>query len=157
MQSRLILAFGLGAVTGLGGTLGSLHLREGWRGPQKQEEGSEELAANAEQESDVLLFKLVTAPSWSHAIVQYLLHFSNTCTYGRLSSPHTRTHRYGVPEPPLSSHVYTSHTLAYDRTRRIPVWAAERLTKERVLSKEGNRKHSNFKVCLLITTSPRQH
>lgn len=62
----------------------------------------------------------------------------------------THTHRYGVPKPPLSSHVYTSHTLAYDRTRRVPVWAAERLTKERVHSKEGNRKRSNFKVLFTL-------
>lgn len=109
MQSRLILAFGLGAVTGLGGTLGSLHLREGWRGPQKQEERSEELAANAEQESDVLLFKLVMAPSWSHDIVQYLLHFSKTCTYGRLSSPHTHTQVWCTKAPPLLSRLYLSH------------------------------------------------
>ena len=107
MQSRLILAFGLGAVTGLGGTLGSLHLREGWRGAQKQEERSEELAANAEQESDVLLFKLVMAPSWSHDIVQYLLHFSNTCTYGRLSSPHTQV--WCTKAPPLLSRLHLSH------------------------------------------------
>lgn len=144
MQSRLILAFGLGAVTGLGGTLGSLHLRERWRGPQKQEEGSEELAANAEQESDVLLFKLVMAPSWSHDIAVLVTLLKYMHLWQTLISSHM--HRYGVPEPPLSSHVYTSHTLAYDRTRRIPVWAAERLTKERVLSKEGNRKRSKFKV-----------
>ena len=59
MQNRLVLAFGLGAVTGLGCTLGSLQLRKGWRGLQEQD--SEELAANAASQepnhADVLLFK----------------------------------------------------------------------------------------------------
>lgn len=52
--------------------------------------------------------------------------------------------RYGAPEPHLSSHTYTAHTLTYDRCKKIPMWVAEVITRDMVESTVANRKRSNF-------------
>ena len=57
MQSRLIVAFSLGAAAGVGSALGCLQLRGGWRVGEKEEEGRRELEG---LESDTLLFKSVS-------------------------------------------------------------------------------------------------
>ena len=57
MQSRLIVAFGLGAAAGVGSALGCLQLRGGWRVGEKEEEGRRELEG---LQSDTLLFKSVS-------------------------------------------------------------------------------------------------
>ena len=71
-------------------------------------------------------------------------------------STHTHTCRYGIPVSPLSSHTYSSHALTYDRARRVPLWTAERLTRQQVRSKQVNREHSEFKVStpLFVTLQP---
>ena len=57
MQSRLIIAFSLGAAAGVGSALGCLQLRGGWRVGEKEEEGRRELEG---LQSDTLLFKSVS-------------------------------------------------------------------------------------------------
>ncbi len=55
--------------------------------------------------------------------------------------------RYGKPETSVSIHEYESHSLAYDRSKRIPVWVMEVLSnrnKERI----ANRRQSTFQVLL---------
>ena len=52
--------------------------------------------------------------------------------------------RYGAPEPHLSSHTYTAHTLTYDQCKKIPMWVAEVITQDMVESTIANRKRSNF-------------
>ena len=56
-QSRLIVAFSLGAAAGVGSVLGCLQLRGGWRVGEKEEEGRRELEG---LQSDTLLFKSVS-------------------------------------------------------------------------------------------------
>lgn len=49
-----------------------------------------------------------------------------------------------MPQLPVSLHSYKSHSLAYDRSRKVPLWVAETITKEKVRSKVANRKKSKF-------------
>lgn len=53
-------------------------------------------------------------------------------------------HRYGAPQGPISFHSYHSHSLAYDRSRKIPLWVAETITREKVHSTVASRKNSKF-------------
>ena len=53
--------------------------------------------------------------------------------------------RYGAPVSHLSSHTYAAHTLTYDRSKRIPMWVAEVISRDMVNSNIANRKHSRFR------------
>lgn len=46
---------------------------------------------------------------------------------------------------PISFHSYESHSLVYDRSRKVPLWVAETLTDEKVCSKVASRKKSKFR------------
>ena len=50
-----------------------------------------------------------------------------------------------MPQLPISFHSYQSHSLAYDRQRKVPLWVAETITCEKVHSKVANRKNSTFR------------
>ncbi len=52
--------------------------------------------------------------------------------------------RYGYPEPHISAHSYTDHSLTYDRSKKIPVWVAECINKDMVTSRLAKRARSEF-------------
>ena len=52
--------------------------------------------------------------------------------------------RYGKPVSSVSIHQYESHTLAYDRSKKIPLWVTEVLSKNPETS--ADRKLSTFQV-----------
>ena len=54
--------------------------------------------------------------------------------------------RYGHPHPSISFHSYSEHSLMYDRSRRIPLWVAETITRwDKNEGNTANRKKSMFK------------
>lgn len=60
--------------------------------------------------------------------------------------------RYGKPHPTVSVREYKSHSLAYDKARKVPVWVMESLTKEDASIEDNvaDRKKSVFKVILYL-------
>lgn len=60
-------------------------------------------------------------------------------------------YRYGKPGSPVCIREYKGHSLAYDKSRKVPVWVMETLTKQDESSgEEANRKKSIFQVCLIL-------
>eukprot|EP00731_Ephydatia_muelleri_P031698 Em0023g205a len=57
----------------------------------------------------------------------------------------TSIFKYGIPHSCVSTHAYSGHALAYDRSKKIPVWVAERITKENLHGKNADRENSKFR------------
>lgn len=51
--------------------------------------------------------------------------------------------KYGVPQSPLRYLKYTNHCVCYDQAKKIPIWVAEHLTRNKVQG-EAQREQSNF-------------
>nr|XP_022304723.1 nuclease EXOG, mitochondrial-like [Crassostrea virginica] len=51
--------------------------------------------------------------------------------------------RYGVPQRGEAPLIYSNHILSYDRSKRTPVWVAERITQDQTQG-SANRKYSKF-------------
>ena len=56
--------------------------------------------------------------------------------------------RYGKPDSSVSIHEYKSHSLAYDRSKRVPIWVMEVLSNSK--EKVANRRQSTFQVLILL-------
>lgn len=55
--------------------------------------------------------------------------------------------RFGKPESPVSLHTYKSHSLNYDRLKKIPLWVIENLSKDdNKKDQVADRVHSSFQV-----------
>ncbi len=64
-----------------------------------------------------------------------------------LFSPHYYVlHRYGYPEKSATFHRYIDHSLVYDRSRKIPMWVSETISRSNIAGGgTGNRKQCAFK------------
>lgn len=51
--------------------------------------------------------------------------------------------KYGLPQSPLRHLRYTNHWVCYDQARKIPLWVAEHLTRNKVQG-EAQREFSEF-------------
>ena len=60
-------------------------------------------------------------------------------TYSFAEAIKRRILRYGVPQRGEAPLIYSNHILSYDRSKRTPVWVAERITQDQTQGKDSSR------------------
>ena len=69
-------------------------------------------------------------------------------TYSFAEAIKRRILRYGVPQRGEAPLIYSNHILSYDRSKRTPVWVAERITQDQTQGNDSSRLSPLRSVCL---------
>ena len=79
-------------------------------------------------------------------------------TYSFAEAIKRRILRYGVPQRGEAPLIYSNHILSYDRSKRTPVWVAERITQDQTQGKDSShlsllRSLSLYSLSLFLSLS----
>ena len=69
-------------------------------------------------------------------------------TYSFAEAIKRRILRYGVPQRGEAPLIYSNHILSYDRSKRTPVWVAERITQDQTQGKDSSHLSLLRSLCL---------
>ena len=87
---------------------------------------------------NVVWYGSVYLMAWQYWYM-YLLCTLYVSKYSFTEAIKRRILRYGVPQRGEAPLIYSNHILSYDRSKRTPVWVAERITQDQTQGKDSSR------------------